>query len=497
MPQDHHVRSRMVELLSVTLLPEACRLEVGVDLDGETIRCLMDIHPIYYKELEALQPKSGARVRLSPYMGWDPFRERTFGTMHRWTGERRELHYFACPSDFGDRLEQLIQEAAASKPDRPATWTGLRAHEVKLPEAPKKRKLWRWRLYDRRKPQLWRRRKPWMLRYAVVALLAALFVFRPEGRLFTDSVEAGGGPIMLAAGREQALPTAADAAGEAARTVGDAGLTASRAAPAAGPGEAAGSSPPASPAAAEPGATTTDAGAAVPSPAASGAASAAGPRFSAGPQTILAAAGRTEKVRTAEHAELIEITGDKSFYRVDKGYVALSFDDGPSVYTKKIVDLLVEGQAAASFLFVGKNAEHYPDAVTYTSSKGMPVGNHSWDHSKLTALSATERKENLERTNRLLEELTGQPVSLFRPPYGALDASVTETAQGLKLKLLLWNRDAEDWNAKSAADILRYFHQVDPSGGVYVLHEDKQTVEALPDIIRYLQELGLKFTVFQ
>ncbi|MNB97977.1 Bifunctional xylanase/deacetylase precursor [compost metagenome] len=149
-------------------------------------------------------------------------------------------------------------------------------------------------------------------------------------------------------------------------------------------------------------------------------------------------------------------------------------------------------------MFIGQNVEHNRGAVAYASEHGMAIGNHSWDHSsKLTKASPAEQAANLARTSKLLESITDTPVTLFRPPYGLINKSLISSAGGQQLKLLMWNRDPEDWNADRKEDILNYFHKVSASGGVYVLHEDRLTVEALPEIIGYLKEKNLKFAIFK
>lgn len=65
------------------------------------------------------------------------------------------------------------------------------------------------------------------------------------------------------------------------------------------------------------------------------------------------------------------------------------------------------------------------------------------------------------------------------------------------MKTLLWNRDPEDWNAKKPEGILRYFHEVEAAGAVYVHHEDKYTAGELPEIIEYLKDTNLKFAIFK
>ncbi|WP_058300655.1 polysaccharide deacetylase family protein [Gorillibacterium timonense] len=194
--------------------------------------------------------------------------------------------------------------------------------------------------------------------------------------------------------------------------------------------------------------------------------------------------------------EVMDVAEEKIF-GLPKNYIALTFDDGPSTHTQKIVDILTENKVAATFLFVGKNVERNPDAVTYASEHGMSIGNHSWDHSVLTKATPANQSKNLSMTSNLIESLTHASVTLFRPPYGAVNDELVNVAKKQHMKTLLWNRDPEDWNAKKPEDIIRYFHEVDVSGGVYVLHEDKNTVDALPAIINYLKEKNVTFVIFK
>ncbi|MFF2911636.1 polysaccharide deacetylase family protein [Paenibacillus sp. NPDC057934] len=195
--------------------------------------------------------------------------------------------------------------------------------------------------------------------------------------------------------------------------------------------------------------------------------------------------------------EEVVIEKNKYTSKLPKGYVALSFDDGPSKYTQEIVDILVEHGVAATFLFIGKNVVHHPDEARYALAKGMTIGNHSWDHSKLTANSEAVNKANLIKANQALQKITGAPIALFRPPYGAIDGKVSRKVAEQQMKVLMWNRDTEDWRKKAPEELIQYFHNVDPSGAIFLMHEKKITVEALPEIIEYLKAKDLKFVIFK
>lgn len=90
--------------------------------------------------------------------------------------------------------------------------------------------------------------------------------------------------------------------------------------------------------------------------------------------------------------EVIDIDEKESFFDLSKGYVALTFGDGPSALTKQFVDILTEQKVAATFLFVGQKLERNRDAVIYASEHGMAIGNHSWDHRLQIFTSGSGRK---------------------------------------------------------------------------------------------------------
>lgn len=198
--------------------------------------------------------------------------------------------------------------------------------------------------------------------------------------------------------------------------------------------------------------------------------------------------------------EVLDADAEKFTYSVPKGYVALTFDDGPSEYTEQIVDILKEHDIAATFLFVGLNVKHDPEAAAYAVDNGMAVGNHSWAHNDFTKSTDEENYNSIAKVNELIESEAADEdmvVNLFRPPYGAINDAVEAVAKKEKMKVLMWNRDPVDWKAKTKKQILSYFKQKSPSGGIYVMHEKKLTVEALPEIIQYLKSKQLKFAIFK
>ncbi|RPF53982.1 polysaccharide deacetylase family protein [Aquisalibacillus elongatus] len=180
------------------------------------------------------------------------------------------------------------------------------------------------------------------------------------------------------------------------------------------------------------------------------------------------------------------------FYSLPEGYVALTFDDGPSVFTKDIAGVLADYGVAGTFFFVGQHVEKYPEAAAFAEDLGHVIGSHSHSHDNLNQLTPKLLQNDMLEALTGLEGLVGRQVELFRPPFGAINQDVQEVIQQHDLKTVMWNRDPRDWKANNETDIINYFKSVDPSGGIYILHENKHTLNALPEILDYLESQGLQ-----
>jgi peptidoglycan-N-acetylglucosamine deacetylase len=133
------------------------------------------------------------------------------------------------------------------------------------------------------------------------------------------------------------------------------------------------------------------------------------------------------------------------------GELALTFDDGPNAtWTPKLLDVLRSHELHATFFLVGARAKAEPELVRRTVGAGHLIGNHSWDHRNLARSSSDVIREELGRTQDVLEQITGKAVKFFRPPYGARRPAVFRIAREMGLKLVLWNAMTSDWSDPSA-----------------------------------------------
>lgn len=170
--------------------------------------------------------------------------------------------------------------------------------------------------------------------------------------------------------------------------------------------------------------------------------------------------------------------------------IALTFDDGPSIFTLEVLDLLKKYNAKATFFCIGKNVEKHPEIVKQIIAEGHLVGNHSYNHSKFFDFynAATIRKE-IQKTDQLLEKFTSKKIIFFRPPYGVTTPSIRRALKITGHKVIGWNIRSLDGGTKDQNLIFnRIIKRVSP-GGIVLLHDTGlHSVLVLEQFLQFLQQ---------
>jgi peptidoglycan/xylan/chitin deacetylase (PgdA/CDA1 family) len=168
-------------------------------------------------------------------------------------------------------------------------------------------------------------------------------------------------------------------------------------------------------------------------------------------------------------------------------FIALTFDDGPGPATERVVlPLLRRARARATFFVIGRNIRGHARALRGERALGA-VGNHTWSHARLSALGARAVSTELGETQRQVERATGRRPNVFRPPYGARNATVDAAARSLGLVDVLWSIDSYDSRGFAPADVAHTVLKLVQPGSIILMHENlPATVKALPRILRIL-----------
>lgn len=135
--------------------------------------------------------------------------------------------------------------------------------------------------------------------------------------------------------------------------------------------------------------------------------------------------------------------------------------------------------------------DKYPESVKALYDAGMEIGNHSDTHAHMASLSAKEIMDEVSICSGKIEAITGEPVTLFRCPYGEYDDEVISSVNGMGIYPVQWNVDSLDWKDLSASDIYKRVTGNVVPGSIILFHNAaKNTPEALADIIEYLLSEG-------
>ena len=186
-----------------------------------------------------------------------------------------------------------------------------------------------------------------------------------------------------------------------------------------------------------------------------------------------------------EDGELIE---KKGLQVEGKPLVALTFDDGPGVHTEKLLKVLEENGARATFFVVGRNIEKYEETIMKMKEIGCEIGNHTATHKRLIGIGLTEVTQEIETVNQLLETMIEEKTRLFRPPYGAINQQVREQAEAA---VIMWSLDTQDWETRDVDSTLQTVFENVKDGDIILMHDiHEESVEAAIQMIPKLIEEG-------
>ena len=183
-----------------------------------------------------------------------------------------------------------------------------------------------------------------------------------------------------------------------------------------------------------------------------------------------------------------------------KKVIYLTFDCGyENGYTEQILDALQKHQAPAAFFVVGHMIESAPDIVRRMAAEGHIVGNHTFHHPDMSAISNQEAfRQELETLEALYQETVGEEMPrYYRPPQGKYSAENLRQAQALGYKTILWSLAYVDWNTDDQPTAEEAYAKLLPrihDGAIVLLHSTSATNAAiLDDLLTKWEEMGYMF----
>lgn len=173
--------------------------------------------------------------------------------------------------------------------------------------------------------------------------------------------------------------------------------------------------------------------------------------------------------------------------------VALTFDDGPAASTNQVLDILARKRATASFFVLAPKVRANPGAVQRMQAAGHTVGSHTATHRDLTRLSQPEVRREVEEGSRAIADATGIAPRFVRPPYGALNATVSDAARVQGQAVVLWDVDTLDWKHRDPARTCKTAVDQARAGSIVLMHDiHPTTAQAVECVIDGLRAKGLR-----
>ncbi len=178
--------------------------------------------------------------------------------------------------------------------------------------------------------------------------------------------------------------------------------------------------------------------------------------------------------------------------------IALTFDDGPSKQnTEEILSILKQYNITATFFVIGENAKKDPERIMSIWNAGHEIGNHTYTHAYISKIPEKTLREEIQKTEDVLFEITGTRPTVFRPPGGFYNDASIAVLEEMGYTSVLWSLDTRDWSIPKTERIVSKVEEGTDCGDILLFHdlEDKRlpTPAALRKIIPYLIENGYEF----
>lgn len=168
--------------------------------------------------------------------------------------------------------------------------------------------------------------------------------------------------------------------------------------------------------------------------------------------------------------------------------VAVTYDDGPTEFTGALLDTLQAERTPVTLFLLGSAASTYPELVQRAASEGHELASHTMTHPDLTTLKPSQVRQQVGGAAKIITDLTGIPVTMYRPPYGAVNQKVLNAEP---LPAILWSIDTNDWRKPGKEALVERSVGVATPGDIILFHDThSDSVEAAEVVMRGLKDRG-------
>ena len=168
----------------------------------------------------------------------------------------------------------------------------------------------------------------------------------------------------------------------------------------------------------------------------------------------------------------------------EKPMIALTFDDGPSKHTERLLDIFAEFGGKGTFFVVGNVLENRQEELNRMVAEGHEIGGHSWDHRQFTKLSSEDMTNEIMNTRAKIYSITGTDSTIIRPPYGSFNDETKSICDENGIVIIIWSLDTLDWKYRDADKVYDAIMSEVKDGDIILCHDlHGTTVDAMERVI--------------
>jgi probable sporulation protein (polysaccharide deacetylase family) len=161
-------------------------------------------------------------------------------------------------------------------------------------------------------------------------------------------------------------------------------------------------------------------------------------------------------------------------------------------YLSDILATLKNHNVSATFFLEGNWTKKNPELAKMIVSAGHEVGNHSYSHPDMKKLTAAQAREQIIKTNEIIEAATGEKCIWFAPPSGSFRDETIKIADELNMKTVMWTVDTVDWRKPSPEALInRVMSKID-KGSMVLMHPTESTAKSLDRLITLIKQKELQ-----
>ena len=176
--------------------------------------------------------------------------------------------------------------------------------------------------------------------------------------------------------------------------------------------------------------------------------------------------------------------------------IALTFDDGPSDVTTRVLDALEKAHALATFFVVGERVAEHEPMLRRMAAGGFQIGNHTWSHEYINKVTEDELRRTISRTNDAIQGACGVMPEVMRPPGGMWSDAALAVLGEMGFPAVFWNVDPRDWETRDAQSTIDHVLEEAEDGRIVIMHDlYESTADAVEVIVPELVSRGYELVM--